>query len=152
MSADLPDFTGSVEPDQLIDALRAAGWTDAGGRSGLYVRLAWPSTVDGRPRSTSVPLDKTAGDYPDLLNGSIAELAHFAKLGALAQQVLAGLLPNHIFVTYDGDTYWLACFAADPDAEHGYPIHPIDAGDTWPELLAQVASHRCLDEGGHDDA
>ena len=36
-----------------------------------------------------------------------------------------------IFVTYDGDTYWLACFADDPDDEHGDSLHPIDAGDTW---------------------
>lgn len=46
-----------------------------------------------------------------------------------------------IFVTYDGDTYWLACFADDPDDEHGDSLHPIDAGDTWDDLVAKVNAH-----------
>jgi hypothetical protein len=47
-----------------------------------------------------------------------------------------------IFVTFDGDTHWLECFAADPDADHGDPIHPIDAGDTWEQLTERVNHHR----------
>ena len=47
-----------------------------------------------------------------------------------------------IFVSYDGDTHWLACFADDPDAEHGIPVHPIDAGDDWVTLEAKVAAHQ----------
>jgi hypothetical protein len=31
---------------------------------------------------------------------------------------------NTIYVTYDGDTYWLACFADDPDADDGDPRPP----------------------------
>ena len=49
---------------------------------------------------------------------------------------------SSVFVTYDGDTYWLQCFADDPDAEHGDPIHPIDAGDNWDELVAKVTAHQ----------
>lgn len=49
----------------------------------------------------------------------------------------------HLYVTFDGDTHWLACFAADPDGEHGDPIHGIDAGDAWGDLLTKVAEHRC---------
>lgn len=53
-----------------------------------------------------------------------------------------GFAKTTIFVTYDGDTYWLECFADDPDAEHGEPIFPIDAGDNWAELQAEVAAHQ----------
>lgn len=48
---------------------------------------------------------------------------------------------QHVYVTFDGDTHWLACFGADPDAEFGDPIHPIDAGDTWQELATKVNNH-----------
>lgn len=47
----------------------------------------------------------------------------------------------HIAVTYDGDTYWLACFAAKPDSDLGDTIHPIDAGDTWDTLAAKARAH-----------
>lgn len=46
-----------------------------------------------------------------------------------------------IAVTYDGDTYWLECFEDDPDAEHGEIICPIDAGDKFFDLAAQVDRH-----------
>ena len=49
---------------------------------------------------------------------------------------------NTIFVTYDGDTYWLECFADDPGASRGAPVHPIDTGDEWPDLAAKVAAHQ----------
>lgn len=49
---------------------------------------------------------------------------------------------SKIFVTFDGDTHWLECFAEDQDAEHGEVLRPLDAGDTWEELLAAVAAHR----------
>lgn len=47
-----------------------------------------------------------------------------------------------IHVTYDGDTYWLECFAGDHEAEHGQIIHPIDAGDAWDTLAEKVAIHQ----------
>jgi hypothetical protein len=47
----------------------------------------------------------------------------------------------NVNVAYDGDTYWLACFGENPDSEHGDPIHPIDAGDTWLTLAAKVDNH-----------
>ena len=55
-----------------------------------------------------------------------------------------------IFVTYDGDTYWLECFADDPDAETGASVHPIDAGDKWPDLAAKVAAHQAEHGCGPD--
>ncbi len=148
----VPDHTGTVQPDDLVAALLAAGWTTAGGQAGKYTRLNWPITPDGRPRSAIVPLDPSFGDYGDLLNGTLAELTLLAQLGALAGQVLATVLPNTVFVTTDGGTHWLECFARDINAEHGYPIHPISPGDAWPELVAKVTGHRCLAEGGHTDA
>lgn len=48
---------------------------------------------------------------------------------------------SEVFVTDDGDTLWLECFAEDPDAEHGQIIHPISAGDDWDSLAQKVAAH-----------
>ena len=47
-----------------------------------------------------------------------------------------------IFVTYDGDTHWLECFANDPDAEDGDIVCPVGAGDGWGDLAARVAAHQ----------
>jgi hypothetical protein len=57
-----------------------------------------------------------------------------------------------IHVTYDGDTYWLECFADDPDAENGRIVHPISAGDPWGDLVAKVAAHRAEHGCGSETA
>lgn len=49
-----------------------------------------------------------------------------------------------IRVIYDGDTSWLECFATRPNATRGVAFHPITAGDTWHELVAEVAKHEAL--------
>lgn len=52
---------------------------------------------------------------------------------------------EHIHITTDGDTHWVECFAAHPDAEHGEPIHPISPGDRWDDVAAKVSAHNCED-------
>jgi hypothetical protein len=47
-----------------------------------------------------------------------------------------------VYVTYDGDTHWLACFKDEPDSESGDVIHPISPGDSWDTLTAKVREHR----------
>lgn len=54
-------------------------------------------------------------------------------------------LASPIIVDYDGDAYWLSCFAVDRDAELGERIHTIAAGDTWPTLAAAVRDHLTRD-------
>jgi hypothetical protein len=76
----------TVDPQQLVTALLAAGWTDRGGRAGLYRRLGWPR--DER-RSVLVPLDRDYGDFPDLMAAVLGELEETAQLGEDAAAVLA---------------------------------------------------------------
>lgn len=75
-------------PPQLIAALRAAGFTVAGGREGWYVRFRWPETRDGRDASMLVPLDSQFADYVDGIRGTVGELELVARIGRTAQAAL----------------------------------------------------------------
>jgi hypothetical protein len=71
-----------VDPVRLVAALKAAGFAELGGRTGLYVRLDWPGGA------LLVPLDPSKADYDDLLAAAVATLEHAADLGVRARQVL----------------------------------------------------------------
>ena len=47
-------------------------------------------------------------------------------------------VPTNFVVTFDGDTYWLACDQCDDDS-----LHPIDAGDSLAQLVAKANEHTC---------
>ncbi len=79
------------DPQDLIDALTAAGFTVAGGCSGGYTRLNWPETRDGRPWSVLVPLDRTADVYDLMMKNALGELRLVAGIGRTAQEVLDAL-------------------------------------------------------------
>lgn len=79
-----------TEPRRLIAALEAAGFQRIGGRDGVYVRLAWPTSQ----RTLIVPLNPNYADYADLLNSVVGELRHTAELGGIAQRVLDGIRPS----------------------------------------------------------
>lgn len=83
-------MTTPVEPLRLIEALLAAGWTEAGRRTGVYIRLHWPEPSP-RNRSLVIPLDRAAGDYDDLLGDALAELDYAHQLGVTAGAVLESL-------------------------------------------------------------
>lgn len=66
-----------IDPQRLLAVLSNDGWTTAGGRSGLYVRLRPPSIdrdLVSERWSLLVPLDMSAPDYPDLMRAAILEL------------------------------------------------------------------------------
>lgn len=46
-----------------------------------------------------------------------------------------------VAVTADGGTHWLECFAGDPDSDSGEVIRPLQPGDSWTELVRDVAKH-----------
>jgi hypothetical protein len=76
------------DPNDVVGAMKQAGWEWAGGRVGLYVRLRLPGE---EKRSAIVPLDPSMGDYPDLMAGLLADLVLRAEAGHRAQQVLGTL-------------------------------------------------------------
>jgi hypothetical protein len=82
-------WPGPPTPENMMNALRVAGFTSAGGREGVYARMNWPEHADGG--RTIVPLDPTAADYQDLVGDLLAHLEHAAAVGRVAQQVLDAL-------------------------------------------------------------
>lgn len=54
-----------------------------------------------------------------------------------------------VFITTDGDTLWLECFAQG-DGDKGHQIRPVEPGDTWDELAAAVQAHQCTGFHGPD--
>lgn len=82
----------AINPQALIAAMEDAGFTNAGGRSGAYIRLRWPgSTENSGEASLIVPLDPTTADHEDLLRGVIAELRDAVARGARARAALEGM-------------------------------------------------------------
>ncbi len=75
----------AVDPERLVEALKAAGCRELGRRAGLYVRMDWD------PGSLLVPLDRSKADYGGLLADALAELRHAVEVGAKARQVLDAL-------------------------------------------------------------
>ncbi len=71
-----------VDPDRLIEAMKAAGIREVSRRSGLYARMDWPTGW------LTVPLDRSKADYDDLLGDVLDRLGYAADLGAKARRVL----------------------------------------------------------------
>ncbi len=84
-------MTTLPDPQALIAALAEAGFVDVGGRAGLYRRMQWPTTRDGRTASIVVPLDLTYADAQDLMEGAVGELQLVARIGRVAQRALDAL-------------------------------------------------------------
>ncbi len=84
-------MTAYPDPQDVIAALTAAGFTVVASAAGLYTRLHWPQTHDGRARSVLVPLDGTFADYADRMDEILSELRHVAEIGRTAQTVLDAL-------------------------------------------------------------
>ena len=81
-----------IRPEQLVDALLAAGWQVIGERAGLYKRLA---IVDGGKRRHEylVPLDSSKADYDDLMDAVAWSLEHLFFDGRAAHQALHRIDP-----------------------------------------------------------
>jgi hypothetical protein len=84
--ADLPD------PNAVVTALTRNGWTVAGGQPARFVRLAVPPGWPGK--TITVPLDKSAGDFGDLMGDVLAELADGDLNGRRAAAVLDTINPT----------------------------------------------------------
>jgi hypothetical protein len=63
-----------TDPQRLVDELTARGWTVAGHRTGVYVRLRWPGLDELAGRYLFVPLDQAAPDFAEGWQAAIAEL------------------------------------------------------------------------------
>jgi hypothetical protein len=85
----------NVDPQQLVVALTRAGFTVAGRRTGVYVRLSWPARA-GRLGSLFVPLDETAPEYQLMMTAALR------------------LLAAHVIV---GQNIWFEVFGPDPAAD-----------------------------------
>lgn len=57
---------------------------------------------------------------------------------------------SEVFITSDGDTLWIECYAQDPDADRGHPIRAVEPGDSWDDLAAAVHAHQCTGFHGPD--
>jgi hypothetical protein len=77
-----------VDPGQLIEALRAAGWHVAGARAGVYTRLYWPGETAPRGRTLLILEDTTAPEFDQMMGGALRELADAADTGRAADAVL----------------------------------------------------------------
>jgi hypothetical protein len=78
-------------PGRIIESLRDFGWTVAGHKTGVYMRLAWPDTTN---RSLLIPLDQTAPEYEELLHAAIRQLEAAAVTGQAATKALAAYRPD----------------------------------------------------------
>lgn len=80
----------TVDPQGLVAAMEAAGFLPIGGREGTYARMQWPA--GGLMHHwVLVPLDKSAGDFADLMDAALAELTLVATSGRVAGEVLAAV-------------------------------------------------------------
>lgn len=68
------------------------------------------------------------------------EILYVANAEGVSQRATP---PACIYVSSDSGYLWLECFAKDLDAAHGAPVHQVDAGDTWSDLVSRVTAHRC---------
>jgi len=61
----------------------------------------------------------------------------------------AWIQPCDPTISTDGDTLWVACTGDDRAAsDTPTPIRSVEPGDSWSEIIAEVAAHRC----GQEDA
>lgn len=81
------------EPERVIESLLTAGWSDIGGRAGLYRRLAVVEERGNRLTMT-VPLDASYDDYEDLMGAVLSTLERLRFDGQTAQVALARINPE----------------------------------------------------------
>lgn len=93
MSAGRPEKgTTTADPQTVVAALEAAGFTTVAVRAGVYVRMAWPNRTVAQS-SLVVPLDKTAPEYDTMLGSLVSALHGVAAAGDAAHHVLE-ILPR----------------------------------------------------------
>ncbi|MFC9326528.1 hypothetical protein [Kitasatospora sp. NPDC057015] len=66
-----------VNPEKLAVLLEDSGWTLAGGRRGIYLRLAPPgdNPIWARAASLLLPLDQEDPDYPEIMGAALDQIA-----------------------------------------------------------------------------
>lgn len=78
-----------VDPERLSLVLQDSGWTIAGLRTGVYVRLLPPGEGG---RSILVPLDQEAPEYHELMQAALADIRQFVIRDISAANVPARLV------------------------------------------------------------
>ena len=78
-----------VNPERLRLVLQDAGWTIAGQRTGVYVRMLPPEEAE---HSVLVPLDRDAPEYSETMTAALADIRRLAIREAWAPNVAARLV------------------------------------------------------------
>lgn len=84
------DPTPPIEPDRLLAALEAAGFTRYSETAGVYVRMNWPKGC-APTGSIVVPLDATSPGYAEKVSILLADLARVIASGEAARKAVAHL-------------------------------------------------------------
>lgn len=88
---DVFDIISPLDPERVVAALIAAGWSVAGKREGAYVRLVGPGESIGCGRSLLVPLNPENADHQELMDAALMELVGDVRRGRAAMRVLYSL-------------------------------------------------------------
>jgi hypothetical protein len=80
-----------VDPERVVAALIAMGWSVAGKREGIYIRLVGPGDEIGRGRSLLVPLNPENADHQELMDDVLMTLVDDVTRGRAAMRVLYSL-------------------------------------------------------------
>lgn len=80
-----------LDPDRVVAAFLAAGWTVAGKRSGIYTRLVGPGDEINNGRSVLIPLNQSSDDYQELMDDALMGLVDDVTRGRAALRVLYSL-------------------------------------------------------------
>jgi hypothetical protein len=86
--------TARISPEELLAALKAAGFTEYHRVPAAYVRMAWPcDTPTGQIAVPSivVPLDTLSVKYPQKVRAVLAMLTQTRAAGEAAGVVLSAL-------------------------------------------------------------
>ncbi len=76
----------TVNPEQVLEALKAAGFTVYSTTPGQYVRMQWPPDAVGRD-SVIVPFNRNV----ELMRSTLEALSAAAAAGAAAQRALQAI-------------------------------------------------------------
>ena len=91
--SDSPSFMSigpeRINPERLSLVLQDSGWTIAGRRAGVYVRLLPPEDHD---HSVLVPLDQTAPEFTEAMRAAVADIRRLTIRENWAANVSARLV------------------------------------------------------------
>ncbi len=82
-----PQITSNATPDQLVEALEAAGWQVVGQQAGVHKRLAFVEGM-GASHEMMVPLDPSAPEFERMRAAVLWKLERMVDDGEDAKKAL----------------------------------------------------------------